>query len=290
MKKSENPATPKSKKESQPAPAALAAPHLILVLYAEELAAWQASPGKPPKTLPIKGQPRLAVRNTTSLEGALADIAERLRGDGIDVTCTHWIADADGRKNVVKVVSSANWQLLAWEWLSDRFSLGDTSPWDTLETVTTQVLPWLITADDAAQRHYLRQARKNEHLSETELLVVERAALAQENDRLRAQNSALQQVDAEWLVSFLPALFARIFTVLSPSDIPLLCGRMKQLELPNPFPEPSEEALRTMQKRFRALPKEQQKQIVDFVSELPQRQKLQPRPEMRELVHDLEGL
>ena len=112
--------------------------------------------------------------------------------------------------------------------------------------------------------------------------------MAQENDHLRAQNAALQQVDAERLVSFLPALFPRVFTAIGPADLALLCGRTEPLALPNPYPEPTEETLRTLQKRFRALSQEWQRQIVRFVADLPQRQKLQPRPEMRELVRDLE--
>ena len=151
-------------------------------------------------------------------------------------------------------------------------------------------LPWLITADDAAQRQHRQQARESEHHSETERLAAERAALAQENDHLRTQNTALQQVDAERLASFLPALFPRVFTVLGPTDLALLCGRATPLSIPNPYPEPSEETLRTLQRRFHALPHELQKQIVGFVAPLPQRQKLQPRPEMRELVQSLEGM
>ena len=51
-----------------------------------------------------------------------------------------------------------------------------------------------------------------------------------------------------------------------------------------------EETLRTLQKRFRVLPLAVQKQIVGFVTSLPQSQKLQSRPEMRELVEELIGL
>ena len=61
-------------------PATPVASHLVLVLHANELAAWQASPGGKPKALPIKGEQRLAVRNAQALESAHADIAERLRG------------------------------------------------------------------------------------------------------------------------------------------------------------------------------------------------------------------
>lgn len=270
------------------------ATHLVLVLHANELVAWQVSWGSKPKMLPIKGEQRLPVRNTQELESARTDIAERLRGNGVNVACTHWLADAGGRQwcadSAVKAGNEATWQLLAWEWLADRFGLGNASPWEAAGTFADQVLPWLITADDSRQRQHLQNARESEHLSETERLATERASLAQENDRLRGQNAALQQVDIERLATFLPALFPRVFTVLGPTDLALLCGRVTPLSIPNPYPEPSEEALRALQRRFRALPHELQKQIISFVAPLPQRQKLQPRPEMRELVQSLEGM
>lgn len=271
-----------------------AASHLVLILYANELAAWQASPGSKPKALPIKGKQRLSVRNAQALESAHADIAERLRGNGVDVACTHWLVDLGGRQwcadSAGKVGNAATWQLLAWEWLAERFGLGNAAPWEAVETFTDQILPWLTTADDSHQRQQLQKAREHEHYNETERLAAERAALEQENDRLRGQNAALQRVDVERLVSFLPALFPRVFTVLGPTDLALLCGQVMPLSIPNPYPEPSEEALRSLQRRFRTLPHELQKQIVGFVAPLPQRQKLQPRPEMRELVQSLEGV
>jgi len=274
-------------------PANLAGHHLILVLHGKELSAWQADPAGKPKSLPIKDEARLSVPSLEKLESALADIAERLRGDGVVVAHTHWIADAAGRAWCAACATqpehALNWQLFGWEWLAERFGWGNARPRDVAESFTRQVLPWLIGADDAAQRQHLKQARENEHLSEADRLKAERAALEKENQHLRDQNAALQQVDAQRLVSFLPALFPRVFTVLGPADIALLCGRVEAPHLPNPFPEPSEETLRTLQKRFRSLPHDQQRQIVSFVAALPQRQKMEPRPEMRERVQELEG-
>lgn len=275
-----------------PAPVSV---HLILVLHANELAAWQVSPSGKPKALQIKGDKRLSVHNASALESAHADIAERLRGDGIAVAYTHWLADARGRPWCASCVAKASsasettaWQLLAWEWLSNRFGLENASPWEATKSFTDQLLPWLVTSDDAALRQHLQQTRESEHHSETDRLAAARNTLAQENNRLHTQNAALQQMDAERLVSFLPALFPRVFTVLGATDLALLCGHVQPLGIPNPYPEPSEETLRTLQKHFRALPQEHQRQIVRFVADLPQRQKLQPRPEMRELVQELE--
>lgn len=280
-------------KKGREAPAAQLPSHLLLVLYASKLAAWQAAPGKEARILLIKGEEQLDIRDAATLESAYADLSERLRGDGIAIHCTHWLTDALGRRLLTQRPSlvdngSPGLQLLAWEWISHRFGLGDVPPWQATETLTHQILPWLVTADDAAHRQHLQRLRENEHLSETERLGNERIVLSQENEHLRIQNAALQQVDAERLVSFLPALFPSVFTILGASDLSLLCGRVEPLPIPNPYPEPSEETLRTLQRRFRTLPQELQGQIVRFVSQLPQRQKLKPRPEMRDLVHTLE--
>lgn len=86
----------------------------------------------------------------------------------------------------------------------------------------------------------------------------------------------------------------RFLPVTSPTHLylwqpisPLLCGRVEPLDIQNPCPEPSEETY-VLQKDFRNLPAHLQQQIVDFVKRLPQRQKLNPRTEMREMVSELE--
>ncbi len=261
---------------------------LALLLHSQQLGAWLLMPGQPPKVVKIKGETCLNVPDAPSLASAHASLSRRLRDSGLHITHTLWLVDAAGRQWIAAEEAVA-WQL-PWEWLAQRFSLGETSPWDAAQTLQTQVLPWLTNADDAAQRQRQQQTRESEHASETERLAAERAALTQENEHLRACNAALQQVDAERLVSFLPALYPRVFTIIGPADLALLCGRVEPFNLPNPYPEPVEETLRTLQKRFRALPRDLQKQIASFVADLPQRQKLQSRPEMRELIEELMGL
>lgn len=260
---------------------------VILLLHGGQLCAWQATPGLLPKALLIKGETQLTVRDAPSLGSAWEDVATRLRDDGISIGHTLWVADAPGRQWCAEQ-KLAEWQL-PWEWLAQRFGLGDVALWDALEDAwQAQILPWLITTDDAAQHQQLQRTRESEHASETERLAAERAVLALDNERLRAQNAALQQVDAERLASFLPALYPRVFTAIGPADLALLCGRTEPLALPNPYPEPVEETLRTLQKRFRALPQPLQKQIIRFMADLPHSQKLQLRPEMRELVDALQ--
>lgn len=278
----------KSQKPSSAAKNSLTV-QLVLLLHSQQLGAWLLAAGQKPKLLKIKGEDCLTVRDAPSLQSAHDDLSRRVRDDNIHITQTLWVADTQGRQWATSQ-SLTGWQL-PWEWLALRFGQGDASPWNTQDaTWQTKILPWLLHADDAAQRQSLQRSRESEHASETERLALERAALERENEHLRAQNAALQQVDAERLVSFLPALYPRVFTAIGPADLALLCGRAEPLALPNPYPEPVEETLRTLQKRFRALPQALQQQIARFMTDLPQGQKLQPRPEMRELVEELTGL
>lgn len=294
MKKRSEPSPSKREKLSnqEQLPSAVAIPssavQLILLLHSEQLSAWQVVPGLPPKRLKIKREERLLVRDAPTLASAHADLAQRLRDDGTNPGYTLWVADAAGQPWCAAAAAVCTWQL-PWEWLALRFGLGDTSPWETIHTLETQVLPWLANADGAAQRQRLQATHESEHASETERLAAERTAFAQENEHLRAQNAALQLVDTERLVSFLPALYPRVFTIIGPADLAQLCGRVEPFNLPNPYPEPVEETLRTLQKRFRALPPDLQRQIVGFTADLPQRQRLHLRPEMREWVEELTG-
>lgn len=270
-------------------------PTLAILCVENRLSAWYLASTTPPRRLNILGQKELNVLASETLSSAYVDLSDRLRDEGLPVGQVHWLIDRQGRAQwrtnlpqPQEVLGSPTWQLLAWEWIADRFKLNDATPWTMPNWIESQLLPWLVIADDTDERHHMQEALARGHRTESERLAIERAELELENKHLREQNTALQQVDVERLASFLPALFRRAFTVLSGSDLAQLCGRIEPLLIPNPYPEPSEETLRVLQKDFRALPRQLQRQIVGFVARLPQRQKLQPRPEMRELLHELE--
>lgn len=274
---------------------------VVILLLKNQLAAWKLTPPTPPRRLKIQGETTFQVSSREGLVDAFMDLTDNLRGDGFNPNEVHWVIDQDSRSlwresqaSVEKLENSGSashviWQSLSWEWIAGRFGLPEAQDLNSPVSIENQVLPWLVTVDNAAERQQMQEALVREHQSESERLAAERIHLQQENERLRAQNIALQQVDAERLVRFLPALFPRVFTVLGATDLALLCGRVEPLPIPNPYPEPSEEALHSLQRNFRALPRELQIQIVRFVGHLPQRKKLSPRPEMRELVYELEA-
>lgn len=264
--------------------------HLFFVYSADQLAAWSVTTPQAIRRLALSGEELLKVRSEHSLNEGCKDAVARLRSDGSAADFIHWITATEDVDSLLKskpLTKDAHWQILSWEWLSQRFATEE-GPWQNIALLEGQIFPWLATANKAKERETMQQALHHEHQSKSAQLAQERDQLELENEALRAQNSALQNVDAENLVRFLPALFPRVFTVLGAADLALLCGRVEPLAIPNPYPEPCEETLHVLQKKFRNLPRALQQKVVGLVAQLPQRNKLRPRAEMRALISELE--
>src|SRR5690606_36662808 len=263
---------------------------VVILCVQNQLSAWKVHSASAVTRLKIHGQGTLPVSSSKALREGYADLDERLRGEGFHPDVIHWLVDQSGRKLLAEglphVDSIAALQLISWEWLSNRLGLANSAPMD--DDMKSLILPWLSANDETAEREQMQEALAMEHRSEAERLTVERQKLLQENERLRAQNTAFQQVDAENLLRFLPALYPRVFTILGAADLALLSGRIEPLAIPNPYPEPSEETLRALQRDFRDLPRPIQQQILAFIRRLPHQPNLQVRTEMRELVYELE--
>lgn len=268
--------------------------HLVLIVNAERMTAWRLALGHSPKNIRIHGDIEFDVKSSADLASALRDVKENLQGSGIKVDRIYWLADKNARQQLTDprhlselLNEASDWQVLSLNWLAGRFGRNNAEL--STDFIEQELLPWLITADDAAEREQMKQALQREHVSEAERLQAERVVMEQENRTLQEQNAALRQVDKERLATYLPALFSRVFTIIGANDLALICGSVEPLNIPNPYPEPSTEALRVLQKQFRNLPIASQRVIVQLVQSLPHRQRLTVRPEMRELINELEG-
>lgn len=273
-------------------------PTLILLLLDQQLAAWLVMPGSAPREQRIEGEPGwMPCRTGDMLVQGLGDLLNRLghelgTGPALEILCD----DASrplltaALPRLAPLLADCVWQMQRWEPLAARCGRPRGEEKHPARAwIAEQVLPLLLARDDAHARQQMQATTQREHASLTEQLQAERAQLQRENDTLRAQNDAVCQIDAERLVVFLPALFARVFSEVGGQDLALLTGRPEPYSLPNPYPEPSLETLHELQRRFRALPRELQRQVVGFMARLPQRQRLKPRPEMRELILQLES-
>lgn len=112
-------------------------------------------------------------------------------------------------------------------------------------------------------------------------------ALERRNAELEARLSDAQPpLDGEQLLTFLPALYLQVFTVLSGADLAALIGRVEPFHIPSPYQELTPDALHKKQREFLALPLAQQQAILGFAQSASQR--LHLRPEMLPHVHRIQ--
>ncbi len=268
--------------------------HLVLIVNNENISAWHLAIGKSPQNIPVHGEAFFSITSAEDIHSALLDIKDNINGRDLGINRYHWLVDRHAHQKLIDsrhvmdfLDAGLNCQLISLEWLAARFGYKEADL--TSHFVEQELLPWLFTANDAAERKKMTDSLEREHANESERLLNERIAMEQENRRLKEHNAALRQVNKERLVTYLPALFNRVFTILGAADLALLCGCVEPLNIPNPYPEPSTEALRVLQRQFRNLPQHTQLEIVQLVQSLPHRQRLTVRSEMRELIHELEG-
>lgn len=266
---------------------------VVIVLVQDHLAAWALSANQVPVELPIEDEKQwIACTKREKLSEALAEI-DLLLWEHYPL---HLIYDAKSQSileaalpKLLVQLSKRGWQILSYEQLAKRCGFTVNGEQPKRSSVAELLLPMLLAADNTTERQRLQAATHREHEALTLQLQLEREQIMQENERLAAQNAILRRVDAEQLMSYLPALFPRVFTVLGGTELALLAGRIEPFAIANPYPEPSQETLHQLQRQFNALPIEIQRQIVSFISRLPQRQQLTPRPEMRSLIEQLEA-
>ena len=273
-------------------------PTLVLLLLEKHLAAWLVLPGDGPREQPIEGTLGwLPCPSGGALVQGLDDVSNRLRHErGGHITlelCYDAASDkllTDSLTALAPRLVGRDWQIQRWERLAARCGrLSEETARPPRDWIAQKVLPLLLAQGDAQARQQMQADAQREHASLTELLQAKRAALQRQNEDLRMQNAAMRQVGGERLIAYLPALFARVFNEVGGHDLALLCGRVEPYVLPNPYPEPSPETLHRLQREFRALPREVQRQVVDVAARLPQRRKLKERPEMCLLIQQLES-
>lgn len=158
-------------------------------------------------------------------------------------------------------LNASHWNILQWE---DIF--------DSLGGVFEYSLPDLEHMYDPISALIGTQPKK--FLSSPESVVNVVSGFADE--------SPLSLPSQEHLLTFLPALYQHVFTVLNGADLANLIGRIEPFVIPSPYPELSRDVLRAKQRAFLALPQVQQKAIVRFAQKAST--PLHPRQEMFEII------
>ncbi|MGL5040158.1 MAG: hypothetical protein ACRC6D_08610 [Aeromonas sp.] len=267
---------------------------LVVLLLQHHLAAWQAALQQPLQDLPIEGEKNWLPtgENASILPQSLADLDERL-ASRLPLVLVYDAASQPmlegALAQLVTQLKGRPWQVLCYEQLQARVgSAPHHADLPSRDWLAQHLLPLLLASDDVNEREHIQAATRELHTTLSEQMQAERQKLERENVRLKNRLSALQTIEAEHLITYLPALFARVFSLVSGRDLALLTGRVEPYNLPNPYPEPCPKTLHVLQRDFIALPREIQQQIVDFIAKMPQRGELEPRFELRELILDLE--
>lgn len=88
--------------------------------------------------------------------------------------------------------------------------------------------------------------------------------------------------DVKLLQLYLPLLFQRFWSSISPQDLAFMSGSLEIPDVESPYPEPSLEAIAMLRRRFLKLPPAQRSEILRFAQELTY--KLKVRTQVRDLL------
>ncbi|WP_128323122.1 hypothetical protein [Pseudomonas alkylphenolica] len=91
--------------------------------------------------------------------------------------------------------------------------------------------------------------------------------------------------DVALLQLYLPLLFQNFWSSISPQDLAFICGSLQIPDVESPYPEPSQEAIAVLRRRFLKLPVAQRSVVLGIAQELTY--KLKVRTQLRDLLEVL---
>ena len=261
---------------------------LLCLRHKQLLAVLQTDEGQV-SSLPIDSEwSWIKIKHPASLKTALEDVHQRLELPAhipLQVGLVYDQASAALLDGFAQWRGSNQWQ---WQWLRWETRLARLSadfaaetppaPERVLNELLPDVAPCLLGIKDDAPVA-MAQAQDATDWKQSAL------ELEKANQLLRARLDMAQPLEAEKLLSYLPALYVHVFSVIGAAELALLTGRVEPFNLPSPYPEPGAETLRRKQREFQLLPREEQAYIVRLVSGHIHR--LQPRAEMQALISEL---
>lgn len=148
---------------------------------------------------------------------------------------------------------------------------------EILLPVTSQRLQETLVEEDVAY-----QLARSQQESDLAQLQQEIAKLQREKSEIRASLTAVLQPDTGLLLSFLPAIYEKFWSTISPSDFALLTGQTTIPTISSPFPEPSADTIHTLKKRFIHLPVAEKEKIIAWCRSLSHNLKI--RAAFKELI------
>ena len=145
---------------------------------------------------------------------------------------------------------------------------------------------WLLLEHSDAVKQLIQKTADNPQLEAPEALQHTQPTKEQPcSDNVPPEPNELPSL----LIKFLPALYPQVFTTLGAEQLAPLCGvSAKSFHIPSPHKEPTNKELSELQRDFQKLPNESKKAIVGAIKKSEYRTKINPRPEMAELIRKLE--
>lgn len=229
-----------------------------------------------------------ALRDASELKRAVKDIQERIDlpfKARLDVCLVYDEASAAWLDHFSTWRGSPDWpwQWLRWERLAARLGEGQGEP-PTPAWVRQQLMSAVL---DSLRGQDVQASGRIIDMDELELLRARCAELEREHAALCIRLRDLRPLSDEHLLTFLPALYQQAFSILSGADLAALIGRVEPFNIPSPYQELGGDPLHRKQREFLALPREQQRQIIDFAQGASRRLRL--RQEMQAHVQALEN-
>jgi hypothetical protein len=256
---------------------------LILIIADGNLLALKRNGDALPTFCPIHAEEGWQqIKNAKTMKSALQDIHSRFGAQAGNIYLIYTDDSLELLREFSSWDSAKSWH---WQWLRWTAFMGNSSI-PNLESLRQNIIPKLLQRfTGGTDRHELIKPGNSQEALGTTRDDQEILLLEQKIRLLKDKLGSVNQVDCERLLTYLPALYRRAFTVIGPVDLAMLCGRVEPFNIPSPYPEPSDETLHQLQRQFLALPLEKQLEIVGFTSRLPKQ--LELRREMQETVDRL---
>lgn len=220
-----------------------------------------------------------------SIEAGIADplprrlqtLNDRINSEHQLGCCRIWVLCAEAAYPQLPILVQAltdlrcrQWQLLQLEPLLANVMAVLPGDLDDTQWLRELLLPRAMVLFQDVENDIDESAELARQQAEHDLNQLQRELLTlqQEKRQLQATLSSAMQPDREQLLSFLPVIFENFWSSISPADVGLLMGQLTMPEIPSPFPEPAENTVLTMKRRFLALPLAEREKIIRWCRSL----------------------
>lgn len=167
------------------------------------------------------------------------------------------------QNDYVNDIYKTNGKRFTWQWLLQHLNIKLNNKNFDDKTITTEILSWLVVDNPYTIKTDYQEKLYNKNLINIEKLKQEAKHLEdiieKHKDILKTNFIHINSDSIQRIYSFLPMVFKDIWVNVTPIDVMYLFGYVELANIPSPFPMPSIECRKILQKEFE-LWEESQKQ------------------------------